>query len=133
MERAIYDAVSVIRADLPEAPLEVLPGKAVCEIQSLPDSTRRSGVIELMKLPPFRGRVPVFLGDDVTDETVFAIMPDLQGHAFSVGRLAKGVSGHFEDPKQCHARGLAQIARPRGLHRTLHGRRLGIAARHASQ
>lgn len=107
MERAIYDAVSVIRADLPEAPLEVLPGKAVCEIKPA-GFNKASGVIELMKLPPFRGRVPVFLGDDVTDETVFAIMPDLQGHAFSVGRLAKGVSGHFEDPKHVRA-WLAQL------------------------
>lgn len=107
MEQAIYDAVSVIRADLPEAPLEVLPGKAVCEIKPA-GFNKATGVIELMKLAPFKGRIPVFLGDDVTDETVFAIMPDLQGHAFSVGRLAKGVTGHFEDPKHVRA-WLAQL------------------------
>lgn len=32
-ERAIYNAVSMIRADLPEAPIQVLPGKSVCEIK----------------------------------------------------------------------------------------------------
>src|SRR6266850_799120 len=32
-ERAIYEAVSLIRADLPNAPIEVLPGKCVCEIK----------------------------------------------------------------------------------------------------
>src|SRR6476661_1168628 len=31
-EKAIYEAVSLIRADLPNAPIEVLPGKCVCEI-----------------------------------------------------------------------------------------------------
>src|SRR6195256_5691766 len=32
-EKAIYAAVSLIRADLPNAPIEVLPGKCVCEIK----------------------------------------------------------------------------------------------------
>src|SRR5438270_12372018 len=32
-EKAIYEAVSLIRADLPNAPIEVLPGKGVCEIK----------------------------------------------------------------------------------------------------
>src|SRR6476469_8603362 len=31
-EKAIYEAVSLIRADLPNAPIEVLPGKCVCGI-----------------------------------------------------------------------------------------------------
>lgn len=101
-ERAIYDAVSAIRAELSEAPIEVLPGKSVCEIKPS-GFDKASGVRELMKLSPFKGRIPVFLGDDVTDESVFAIMPDLQGHAFSVGRLAKGVTGHFEDPQHVRA------------------------------
>jgi trehalose 6-phosphate phosphatase len=97
-ERAIYDAVSVIRADLPEAPIEVLPGKSVCEIKPVGFS-KATGVRELMTLAPFKGRTPVFLGDDVTDESVFAIMPDLKGFSFSVGRHAKGVAGYFEDPQ----------------------------------
>ncbi len=32
-EQAIYSAVSAIRADLPQAPVDVLPGKSVCEIK----------------------------------------------------------------------------------------------------
>src|SRR5215475_7750980 len=32
-ERAIYEAISLIRADLPDATIEVLPGKCVCEIK----------------------------------------------------------------------------------------------------
>src|SRR4051812_39644615 len=96
-ESAIYDAVSVIRADLPDAPIEVLPGKSVCEIKHS-GFTKATGVRELMMHPPFRGRKPFFIGDDVTDETVFAIMPDLDGLAFSVGRRARGVAGHFDAP-----------------------------------
>ena len=96
-EKAIYAAVSLIRADLPNAPIEVLPGKAVCEIKHS-GFTKATGVRELMTHEPFRGRRPFFIGDDVTDETVFAIMPDLDGLAFSVGRRAKGVAGHFDAP-----------------------------------
>src|SRR5246500_4850390 len=97
-EKAIYEAVSLIRADLPNAPIEVLPGKCVCEIKHS-GFNKASGVRELMTHEPFKGRRPVFIGDDVTDETVFAIMPDLGGQAFSVGRRAHGVAGHFDEPR----------------------------------
>ena len=96
-EKAIYEAVSLIRADLPNAPIEVLPGKYVCEIKHS-GFTKATGVLELMTREPFKGRRPLFIGDDVTDETVFAIMPDFDGLAFSVGRRAMGVSGHFDSP-----------------------------------
>src|SRR2546423_4838172 len=96
-EKAIYAAVSLIRADLPNALIEVLPGKAVCEIKHS-GFTKATGVKELMTREPFRGRRPFFIGDDVTDESVFAIMPDLEGLAFSVGRRARGVAGHFDAP-----------------------------------
>jgi trehalose 6-phosphate phosphatase len=96
-EKAIYAAVSLIRADLPNAPIEVLPGKLVCEIKHS-GFTKASGVRELMMHEPFRGRRPLFIGDDVTDESVFAIMPDMDGLAFSVGRRARGVNGHFDAP-----------------------------------
>ena len=97
-EKAIYEAVSLIRADLPNAPIEVMPGKCVCEIKHS-GFNKASGVIELMSHEPFKGRRPIFIGDDVTDESVFAIMPDLGGRAFSVGRRAKGVEGHFDAPR----------------------------------
>jgi trehalose 6-phosphate phosphatase len=107
-EKAIYEAVSLIRADLPNAPIEVLPGKCVCEIKHS-GFTKATGVRELMTHVPFRGRLPVFVGDDVTDESVFAIMPDFGGLAFSVGRRAQGVAGHFDEPRDVRA-WLARLA-----------------------
>src|SRR5213080_2969128 len=101
-EKAIFEAVSLIRADLPNAPIEVLPGKFVCEIKHS-GFTKATGVRELMTHEPFRGRRPIFIGDDVTDETVFAIMPDMNGLAFSVGRRAIGVNGHFDAPSDVRA------------------------------
>src|SRR6266704_122217 len=97
-EKAIYEAVSLIRADLPNAPIEVLPGKCVCEIKHS-GFTKATGVLELMTHEPFKGRRPLFIGYDVTDESVFGIMPDFDGLAFSVGRRAKGVAGHFDSPR----------------------------------
>jgi trehalose 6-phosphate phosphatase len=96
-EKAIYAAVSLIRADLPNAPIEVLPGKCVCEIKHS-GFNKASGVLELMSHEPFKGRRPIFIGDDVTDESVFAIMPGFGGLAFSVGRRATGVADYFDDP-----------------------------------
>src|SRR5205085_2800059 len=43
-EKAIYAAVSLIRADLPNAPIEVMPGKCVCEIKHS-GFNKASGVI----------------------------------------------------------------------------------------
>ncbi|MCD0420547.1 trehalose-phosphatase [Rubrivivax sp. JA1024] len=96
-EKAIYESVAAIRAENPDAPLEVLPGKSVCEIKHS-GFTKATGVVELMKHAPFEGRRPVFIGDDVTDETVFAIMPELNGVAFSVGRHSDLTAGRFDQP-----------------------------------
>src|SRR4051812_39278218 len=96
-EQAVLSAVAAIRADLPDAPIEVLNGKFVVEIKH-EGFSKATAVRTLMKQPPFAGRKAIFLGDDVTDETVFGIMPDLDGLAYSVGRKAQGVAGHFDSP-----------------------------------
>ena len=106
-ERAIYEAVSTIRADLPQAQIDVLPGKFVCEIKHA-GFTKATGVRELMTHAPFAGRNPIFIGDDVTDESVFAIMPSFHGVSFSVSRRAHGVDGFFRAPKDVRA-WLAQL------------------------
>jgi trehalose 6-phosphate phosphatase len=96
-EPAIREAIALIQSDLPDAPIEVLPGKCVFEVKHSAVS-KASGVRELMKRAPFRGRRPLFIGDDVTDETVFAIMPEFDGTAFSVGKRVRSVAGHFDAP-----------------------------------
>jgi trehalose 6-phosphate phosphatase len=96
-EKIVRDAVAKICAEPWPVPLEVLPGKAVIEIKSAGFS-KATGVRELMRYPPFAGRTPIFIGDDTTDETVFAIMPELDGIAFSVGRQVAGAINHFDTP-----------------------------------
>jgi trehalose 6-phosphate phosphatase len=96
-EKAIYAAVTEICASLPAVPIEVLRGKFVVEIKSA-GVTKASGVRSLMQGAPFIGRAPIFLGDDVTDETVFPIIPEFSGYCFSVGRKIEGTDGCFDNP-----------------------------------
>jgi trehalose 6-phosphate phosphatase len=97
-ERAIYEAISLIRKDLPDATIDVLPGKCVYEIKHV-GFTKATGVRALMTRAPFSGRRPLFIGDDVTDQSVFEIMPEFGGLAFSVGNRVRGVDGHFDAPQ----------------------------------
>jgi trehalose 6-phosphate phosphatase len=108
-EKTIHAEVARIRAELSSAPLQLLPGKSVLEIKHA-GFTKASGVRELMSRVPFKGRRPLFIGDDVTDESVFDIMPDFAGFSFSVGRRARAVSGHFDAPADVRAF-LAQLLR----------------------
>ena len=101
-EGLVREAIDEVVAQPWEAPLEVLPGKAVIEIKHAGFS-KATGVRELMTHAPFTGRRPVFVGDDTTDETVFAIMPELDGVAFSVGRRVAGVAGCFDEPADVRA------------------------------
>jgi len=57
------------------------------------------GVRALMQQAPFRGRAPVFGGDDTTDMDVFHILPELGGQGFSVGRSFAGVDYEFSSPR----------------------------------
>jgi len=56
------------------------------------------GLRALMRQPPFEGRLPIFGGDDTTDLDVFAILPELRGQGFSVGRAFAGVDYAFGSP-----------------------------------
>jgi trehalose 6-phosphate phosphatase len=89
-------ALNVIE-DLALDNLELLPGKFVVEIKQR-GFNKATAVRALMRHPPFKGRKPVFIGDDLTDEPVFPVIPDFGGRGFSVGRRVPGVPGHFETP-----------------------------------
>ncbi len=108
-ETPLRAAVDRICAEPWPIELEILPGKAVVEIKPAGFS-KATGVRALMTYAPFAGRLPIFVGDDTTDELVFAIMPDLGGTAFAVGREVAGVDGYFATPASVRA-WLDRIAR----------------------
>jgi trehalose 6-phosphate phosphatase len=87
--------------------LEIMQGRAVLEIKPIGFS-KGEAVLELMKHPPFAHRRPVFVGDDTTDETVFNVLPTLDGVGYSVERPMPGASGVFASPRDVR-RWLAQL------------------------
>lgn len=91
----------------PKEELEMLPGKAMIEVKR-PGISKGAAVRALMTQAPFSGRRPIFIGDDVTDESVFAVMPALGGESFSVGRRFAGVPHVFAAPAAVR-RALAQL------------------------
>ena len=80
------------------ASLEVLPGKLVVEIK--PNGyDKGSGLREMMSVAPFIGRKPIFIGDDITDDAAFAVLPDFDGIGFSVGSIVPGATFNFDGPQ----------------------------------
>lgn len=64
--------------------LRLQPGKMVLEILPV-GRDKGSTITEFMSESPFRGRIPVFLGDDVTDEYGFSAVNAMAGHSIKVG------------------------------------------------
>jgi len=95
-------AIQEICGSAPRGSIEVLPGKLVFEIK-MAGINKAGAVSELMKYPPFKGRQPIFIGDDTTDEPVFPILSQFGGIGFSVGRIVADVNGHFERPESVRA------------------------------
>lgn len=76
--------------DLPVA-AERLQGRKVMEVK--PRQMNKGAAIRAyMSEPPFAGRIPVFAGDDVTDESGFVAVNELGGVSVKVGTGATAAS-----------------------------------------
>ena len=64
--------------------VRLIHGKMVFEILQK-GSDKGSVINAFLQEPPFRGRVPIFAGDDVTDEAGFAAVNDQGGISIKVG------------------------------------------------
>jgi len=74
----------------------VQAGKRVVELKPA-GKDKGIAVREFMQEEPFRGRTPVFVGDDVTDEYGFSTVNHLQGYSIKVGRGATAARWRLPD------------------------------------
>jgi trehalose 6-phosphate phosphatase len=96
--RALVD--DLLRRLGPEYRLQ--QGKAVCEV--VPARAGKGEAIRaLMAEPPYRGRVPVFFGDDVTDEHGFGMVNALGGVGVKIGPGDTAAAWRIESPSALRA------------------------------
>jgi trehalose 6-phosphate phosphatase len=87
----VYDQMHAIFAQFGTG-FHLQEGKCVLEV--VPLSINKGGALrEFMREPPFQNRVPVFVGDDVTDENAFTMVNELGGVSVKVG--AGKTSAHY--------------------------------------
>jgi trehalose 6-phosphate phosphatase len=98
-ERVVREEAARICASLGNAALELLPGKLMVEIKQR-GVTKATAVRELMQHAPFARRRPIFIGDDVTDRSVFEIIPEYDGISICVGPPIPGVDFCFPQPAE---------------------------------
>ena len=96
-ERPLRQAVTRLIGFSPVA-VEVMDARCAIEIKPSGHDKGRA-IAAFLAHPAFRGRTPVFVGDDTTDESGFAVVASRGGAANSVGRPRRGATGLFADPR----------------------------------
>ncbi|MGD0761883.1 MAG: trehalose-phosphatase [Roseiarcus sp.] len=120
-----YRAAPSCAADLREALRRLVAAEAVADVEIIDARLafeikgrgfdKGSAINRFLTRSPFAGRVPIFIGDDWTDEAGFAAVVQRHGAAYSVGRVRPGVTGVFSEPSMVRdwLESLAtQMARP---------------------
>ncbi len=95
LEDVVNETAAAVAAELGEE-FELLHGKMVIEIK--PGGRNKGAAIEeFLGEAPFRGRIPAFVGDDVTDEYGFTAVNRMGGYSVKVGPGASAARWRLAD------------------------------------
>lgn len=96
LERALLDILGA-RQDV-----RLMPGHCVFEVKPA-SLDKGTAVADFMGRAPFAGRIPLFIGDDITDEAGFSAVTARGGLALAVGTPRPGTHGVLADPRSVRA------------------------------
>jgi trehalose 6-phosphate phosphatase len=96
-EAPLRAAIMKLVETQPRTAIEVMDAHFAIELKS-PGCDKGQAIASFLAMPPFLGRTPIFVGDDATDETGFAVVSARGGFAYSVGELRRGAIGTFVHP-----------------------------------
>jgi trehalose 6-phosphate phosphatase len=96
-ERPLRDIVRQLVDSLPIA-VDVMDAHYAIEIKS-PCFDKGGAIAAFLSTSTFGGRTPIFVGDDTTDESGFALVNARGGLAYAVGRPRPGAVNAFSEPR----------------------------------
>ncbi len=101
-EGPLREAVSQYVGSEVQPAIEIMDAHCAIELK-VPGSSKGSAITAFLATPAFRGRTPIFIGDDRTDEAGFAVVAARGGFAYSVGQRRPGAIGAFREPRGVRA------------------------------
>jgi trehalose 6-phosphate phosphatase len=96
-ERPLRNIVKQLVDSLPIA-VDMMDAHCAIEIKS-PSFNKGGAIAAFLSTSTFDGRTPIFVGDDTTDESGFALVSARGGFAYSVGRPRPAAVNAFSGPR----------------------------------